>query len=370
MKGGLVSSAVAFLCVASALYFWNSHHTGKAVEAHDLAVQEFQAEEFQAAEEHWNQALASYRSVYSSDGQASVLYHISRCQMGRGDFDSAVESLARAIKLDKQKKYEEAVLKYHRIAAVDALELSEEFIDEEDFEKAEIQSDLAVKRFKKGQGTKKQLAGAFRQHALCAALNHDFKKADNLLDEAINLTGESKQTADVASDIALLYKEAEAAKLAAAKDNRYIPDGEIDLTKINPGPKRRTQSRSTGRSYSYKPKSRSSNYRRPSRPRVVKTSLGDNGQAYPTGKKRYNRASSYNRYNRYNGYSSYNRYRPSSNYSNSRRTSSAKPSYPTAKKTYRPSSTYRPNYNSRYPGTRVTSRPTRYTPVRSTGLSR
>lgn len=369
MKGGIASSAVALIVVVAALSFWTNYHLEKAQEAHDLAEVEFKQEEYESAQEHFNESFLAYRSIYNKDGQATALYHLSKCQMSQGDFEEAVETLGRAVKLDDRESFQAALLKYHRIAAVDALILSHEFIEGENFEQAERQADLALKRFQAGEGSEKQLAGAFQKSAFCAALNHDFEKADQQLDQAIKISGDTKQTAATTAEIEQLYQDYQADRLAAAKDNRYIPDGELDLSALSPPPQRRTLIRSTGRSSVYKPKKRRSRYSYNRRPQVKKTSLGT-AAAYPKKRPAYDDRSRGSIYNRYSPVRSYRQNRTYNGNSSPYRTRTKKPIYPTARKSYRsPSSVYsRPTYSRS--SSRVRSRPTTFKPVRATRIGR
>jgi hypothetical protein len=379
-RAGIGSGVVTLLCVIVGLYFYVGHHRQQALEAELHATESFEQERYQAAATQWSSAFASYQAIYDKKGQIKSLVHVSECHIESGKFGEALVALNRAKKIQDSPEIDETLKKCQRMAAVDALEFSQELLSENIPDQAFLKAQEAIEGFTQGEGSKEQLAGAHRMAARTAAYDENFEEADKHLDQAIALLGETDENLQMGGEIGDLYKAYQKRKVADSKNQRYIPDEELDLAALasEHQEERRARYEST-----YRPKQRAryTSVRRTIRP---KTSLG-NSASYPT-KNRYDDSRGGRNYSSNNSYTRRNSSYTQRNNSYTRRNNTGdysvlrnsqlpnKPKYPTAQPKYRSSKNYSgSSYNrnsgssNRYSGSRSYKPPKTYP---SSGLVR
>jgi tetratricopeptide (TPR) repeat protein len=300
------------------------HFEGKAEKLEATATAAYQKGDFEKSIEAWHEARQTYASIYHSQGQTDALLGISECYLKQGRFQDAIGSLNQALRLEDSPAIENQIGKCHRLQALACLKASDEQAGIGQFDNALQQAQLALKELQEGQGSNSQMAGAYRTLSLRYAQLGQFDVADQNLALALKQEGESKQNLALDEQLGKMQESYERRRLAQSRNERYIPDGELDLSSLQPvveSPQRYKPRRRATRPV-YRPVTRVPSYYRSSRPQVKQTQLG----VQPDYPQRETSRSKYQRNNK-------NRYYPSY-YSSPDRRPSPRIVYP---RNYRPS---------------------------------
>jgi len=283
LRGGLLSAAVALCFMVLGGFWWVHSHRSQGSESQQIAEAHFESGHYERAISSWEDAFDAYQQGLDKAGQAQALLGLSRCHIRAKNFSEALAVLQHAQNVQPDDSVDLAIKKCHRMSAAQHLASAQELFYPNSFGEAFVEAELAIEGFEKGEGSKQQLAGAYRMAARCSMQLDEFERSETFLNQARESEGDTQANRTLAND---LRKATIASRSRAIANNEgYIPKSKIDSAAIERAATKYASQSSNGNSYSaYQPYRSSTSTLGLSHlrsPRRARTSVGG-GASYPT----------------------------------------------------------------------------------------
>lgn len=242
VKGTLLSSVIALICILVGLHFFVSHHRGQARNWEAQAATAFEEGDFTGALSSWERARLSYKTVYDKQRQAESLHRVSECYLHLNQFQDALVSLRQAQLLYPTDKDGPAIARCHELLAESLWDESSSLAERGEWGEALLAAQHARTELDSAQSEPARKAEGERIIALRFAQQDDFDSARRHLRVAEQIDNTSKDNRLLSTEIDELQKSYQARMLARSKEKRYIPEGKLDLSSL-PKVERRPHSR-------------------------------------------------------------------------------------------------------------------------------
>lgn len=170
--------------------------------------------------------------AFHKKGQAVSLLQTAHCNSMLNRFDEALHLLDRAETLEASSRTRLARAEIHRRRGFYNLELAEDRLSADSNKDALRYAEIAIEEFKISEADDQDVAKAHRLAARALAEQFDFSPANQHLEAARELVGNSEANRLAAANILELNKLYQQAKLEKARRERYIPDKKLDLLAV------------------------------------------------------------------------------------------------------------------------------------------